>query len=211
MTKDVKVVPALTFRETRYLEKKQTILKQAAKLFAKKGYTEATLEEIAAGLKLNRASLYHYVKSKDELLYKILMEALNHADEALEKVLESKLTPVEKLRKAFKNHVEIVTKDPLVQAFRQQEFVLPPKYRNKVIARRHQFEKRFMELIEEGVKAGYFIEEKWKISALATLGSLYWIPRWYSKKGEFSPEEIGEAMINFIIRGFSRDMNSGPP
>jgi len=139
------------------------------------------------------------------LLYKILIEALDHADEALEKVLVSELTPVEKLREAFKNHVEIVTKDPLVQAFRQQEFVLPPKYRNKVIERRHRFEKRFMQLIEEGVKGGYFQEEEWKVSALAILGALYWIPLWYSKKGEFSPEEIGEAITNFIIRGLSRD------
>ena len=53
-----------SFREIRYDEKRRKILENAAKIFAKKGYERASLEEIAGKLKLTKASLYHYIKMK---------------------------------------------------------------------------------------------------------------------------------------------------
>ena len=173
MKNNTKIIPNPTFREIRYKEKKRNIIKKAARLFFKRGYNDVTIEDIAAGLKLTRASLYHYFKSKDELLYKIQMQAADQAEEALERVMVSDLNPVEKLREAFISYVEIATRDPLIQTLRQQEFVLPPKYRDKVIERRVRFEKKFMELIQEGVEKGYFDMKEWKVSAFAALGAIF--------------------------------------
>ena len=50
-------------------EKRRKILENAARIFAKKGYERASLEEIAGKLKLTKASLYHYIKSKEEMLF----------------------------------------------------------------------------------------------------------------------------------------------
>ena len=81
-----------SFREIRYNEKRQKILDNAAKLFAQKGYENVSLEEIAAKLKLNKASLYHYFKSKDEMFFLIQMQAIEQANVVLEKVLESEVS-----------------------------------------------------------------------------------------------------------------------
>ena len=191
----------LTLREIRYKEKKRKILKKAANLFAKKGYEKATIEEIAAGLKLNKASLYHYVGSKEELLYRIQVQALDQTNEALDRVLESELDSVEKLREILRSHVEIATKEPVIQTLRQQEFILPPKWRDKVIAKRNRFERGFMRLIQDSVEHGAFDNKDWKVPARAILGAMYWIPWWYSRNGEFTPEEISDAMTTFIVRG----------
>jgi len=193
----------LTFREIRYREKERGILKKAAKLFAKKGYEKATIEEIAAGLKLNKASLYHYVKSKEELLFRIQMEALEQANEVLEQVLDTDLDPEEKFRQAFKRHVVLVTKENIIGSLRQQEFILPAKWQEEVIKARNRFEKNFMNLIEEGVKTGRFEKKHWEMAVLSILGTLVWIPRWYSPKGELSPEQIADALADFFIRGLT--------
>jgi|Deesub1362A_J573_1020465.scaffolds.fasta_scaffold00689_13 AcrR family transcriptional regulator len=197
-----------SFREIRYNEKRQKILENAAKLFARKGYEKATLEEIAAKLKLTKGSLYHYIKSKEEMLFQIQMQALDQANEALERVLRSGLDPVEKLREAIKSHVQIVTREHVIGTLRQQELLLPRKWREKVVAERDRFERAFQSIILEGVEAGVFERKNWRITALAALGALNWIPRWYSPRGELSAEEIGEAMADFILRGFAGGVSS---
>ncbi len=69
----------LSFREIRYKEKRDKILKNAARLVAKKGYENVSLVEIAAKLKLNKATLYYYFKSKDEIFFVIQMQAIEQA------------------------------------------------------------------------------------------------------------------------------------
>ena len=60
-----------SFREIRYNEKRDKILKNAAKLFARNGFEKVSMSEIAAKLKLNKATLYYYFKSKDEIFFMI--------------------------------------------------------------------------------------------------------------------------------------------
>jgi AcrR family transcriptional regulator len=50
-------------------ERKQQIIKAAAKRFARHGPGKTTLEEIARDIRIGKASIYHYFKSKDELFY----------------------------------------------------------------------------------------------------------------------------------------------
>jgi len=192
-----------SFREIRYNEKRQKILDNAAKLFAQKGYENVSLEEIGAKLKLNKASLYHYFKSKDEMFFLIQMQAIEQANVALEKVLESESNPKEKLKEAIKSHVKIVTRDYVTGTFRQRELVLPSKLMVRVIAARDQFEKNFQKIILEGVEKGVFQRKYCKLAVLSILGTLNAIPRWYSPRGEFSADEIGEALAGFILGGLS--------
>ena len=201
-----------SFREIRYKEKRKKILRNAAKLFARKGYEKASLEEIAAKLKLTKAGLYHYITSKEEMLFQIQMQAVKETNSAIEQVLKSDMDPVEKLKGAVKGHVNVVTKEHVIGALRQQELILPSKWRAQVVAERDRFEKSFQKIIKEGLKAGLFQTRNWKMSTMAALGALNWILRWYSPQGELSTEEIGEAMADFIAQGFGvrqEDRESG--
>jgi len=187
----------------RYNEKRDKILKNAARLFAKKGYENVSLAEIAAKLMLNKATLYYYFKSKDEIFFVIQMQAIEQANDVLEKVLASEAGPEEKLREAIKSHVRIVTQDHITGTFRQRELVLPRKLMAQLISSRDRFEKNFQKIILEGVKKGVFQKGYWKLAVLSILGTLNAIPRWYSPKGELSADEIGEALAGFIIKGLS--------
>jgi AcrR family transcriptional regulator len=195
---------AHSFREIRYREKRQKILENAAKLFARKGYEKVSLEEIAARLKLNKASLYYYFKSKDEMFFQIQMQAIKQANAVLDQVLESQASPEEKLREAIKSHVRIVTRDYVTGTFRQRELILPSHLMAQVIRARDRFEKNFQKIILEGVEKGVFHSKHWKLAVLSILGTLNAIPRWYSPKGELSAEEIGEALAGFILQGLSK-------
>jgi len=193
------------FREIRYNEKREKILKNAARLFIKSGYENVSMEEIAAKLKLNKATLYYYFKSKDEIFFMIQMQAIEQANDALGKVLDSNLGPKEKLREAIKSHVRIVTRDYITGTFRQRELILPRKLMIKVIAARNRFEENFKKIVLEGVEQGIFQENNWKLAVMSILGALNAIPRWYSPRGKLSSENIGETISAFVIKGISID------
>ena len=58
-------------RSASYDEQRAQILDAAAELFATRGYTATTMNEVAAACGVSKATLYHYVRDKHELLAKI--------------------------------------------------------------------------------------------------------------------------------------------
>jgi len=191
-----------TFRELRFAEKKEWILNTAAEIFAKKGYEKTTLEEIAAELKMTKGSLYYYFRGKEDILFQSLLIAHRLANDVLRKISAKKgLSPKEKLSLAIKEHVKVLTKKFVYATLRQQDLLLPGKLRNAVMAERDRFQKTFMGIIREGIEDGSFRQADWKMISFAILGSVNWVARWYSPNGPLSPEEIGNALADYLVEG----------
>ena len=192
----------LTFREIRYDEKRKKILKYAAKIFAKKGYEKTSLEEIATRLKLSKASLYYYIKSKDELLFLIQMEAIEQVLIAIKQIQKKGKTPPEKLEEIIKSYVGVITQNHVIGALRQQELILPIKWRNKIIAVRDKCDQEIQKVILEGLENGDFHTVDGKMAYMAAIGAMNGILRWYKPKGRLSVSEITDTMVDFILKGF---------
>lgn len=192
----------ISFRQQKYNEKQKRILNSAAKLFAQKGFGHVSLEEIGAKIRLSKASLYHYVKSKDDIVFQLHMQAMDQAIEVLENVEKSNMSPLEKFKKAIRDLVEIATSEDILSYYRVETRFLPKKMRPLAKAKRDQVLACIHRLIIEGLDAGIVHCKDWRISAFAALGAMNWIPLWYSPKGELSVKEIADAMEEFILRGF---------
>ncbi len=54
-------------------EKRIQIIKAADKRFAKHGLNKTTLDEIARDLRIGKATIYHYFKSKDDLFFQTIV------------------------------------------------------------------------------------------------------------------------------------------
>jgi AcrR family transcriptional regulator len=85
--------------------KRQHLLKVAARVFAEVGYDGASMRRIAAEAELSLAGVYHYVSSKDELLYWIQYHTFDSLLADLESSLEGVVEPRERLATAVRNHV----------------------------------------------------------------------------------------------------------
>jgi len=53
-------------------EKREQILRSAAKVFANEGFDRATMTQLARECGISKANIYHYYDSKDAILYDIL-------------------------------------------------------------------------------------------------------------------------------------------
>jgi TetR/AcrR family transcriptional regulator, cholesterol catabolism regulator len=189
------------YRKIRYEIKKNDILENAAKMFSKKGFEKAALEDIAHELKMTKGSLYYYIKSKEDMLFQCIMRALKMTHDMMDEVEKLDLPPELRLQQVIVGHTKVLTTDFVVGVLRQQELLLPKHMRDAVIHERDRFEQRFFAIVKEGIQKGIFQKEDYKMKGYAILGALNWIPRWYSPDGKLSPEEIGGIMAKYLIRG----------
>ncbi|HDD53231.1 MAG TPA: TetR/AcrR family transcriptional regulator [Thermosulfidibacter takaii] len=96
------------------MEKKnreEELLNTAAKLFKMKGYDATSTSDIAAALGIRKSSLYHYISTKSDLLYKISKDTLEELLQGALEIKKQDLPSQEKLLKLVENHIRLLTRD----------------------------------------------------------------------------------------------------
>ncbi|MBN1292749.1 MAG: TetR/AcrR family transcriptional regulator [Candidatus Latescibacteria bacterium] len=88
----------LSRREREKLAHRQDILDAATRVFAKKGFFNATLDEIAQEAEFSKGALYLYFNNKEDLLYTIMKEKTSKIDEFVEEILNEGIPFKEELR-----------------------------------------------------------------------------------------------------------------
>ena len=67
----------------------QEVLSAAARVFHARGYADASVQHVADELGILKGSLYHYISSKEELLYRLLDETHEEVSRILDEVAAS--------------------------------------------------------------------------------------------------------------------------
>src|SRR4051812_14579612 len=95
--------------ESLNIKRKEQILTAAAQLFKERGYAATSMRDIATKLNIEAASLYHHIKSKEEILEIICFGMADKFLAAIAEVNDIYFNAEEKLRMAIKYHVHIIT------------------------------------------------------------------------------------------------------
>ena len=88
------------------------ILQSAARVFARQGYHNASMDLIAEEAELGKATIYYYYKSKDELLQGILAEGIHEFFINLEKAFEAESDSIMKIRLVIRESVAFFERHP---------------------------------------------------------------------------------------------------
>ena len=177
------------------------ILKSAAKAFRRLGYHGATVEQIAAALKMKKGNLYYYFKNKEAILFACHQYSLDELIRLLEEVEQSGLTPDEKLRRLIVAFVHTILDELHGTALFLDLEALSPVHLKAVIARRDTFDRGVRRVLEEGMARGTFGPGDAKLRAFALFGAVNWIPRWFNPDGPASSQEIADHFADFLIGG----------
>jgi len=118
---------------------KENILQAAALLFQQKGYHATSMQDIADAVELKKGSLYHYVDSKQDILFALLNEALELILERLEYVAGQDLSPEQKIRQATRAYLNFLAENPSLSSVLLLEYrSLEEDYKKLHIPRRDQ-------------------------------------------------------------------------
>ena len=180
------------------------ILKSAAIAFRRLGYHGATVEQIAAALKMKKGNLYYYYRNKEEILLACHQYSLDRLLALLEEVERSDAAPDEKLRRLIVSFVHTILDELHGTALFLDLEALTPAHRKQVVARRDQFDHGMRRVIEDGVRTGVFGTIDAKLLSFAILGAVNWIPRWYQPNGPASSQDIADQFADYLTGGLKR-------
>lgn len=135
--------------------REQAILDAAIRSFSDKGYAATSLQEIADAVGLMKGSLYHYITSKESLLYRIFQEAHLQANTLIQSVDRRDLQPAEKLREFTIELAKfyVVNRERASVYFTQARH-LTGKDRETVDQQQKEFRQSVRSLVEAVHKAG---------------------------------------------------------
>jgi AcrR family transcriptional regulator len=188
--------------ERKLLRKKEQILASAIKVINQRGYSGATMEEIAAELYMTKGSLYYYFKNKSDLMYQCHNFVLSQAIADHEEILQHKEDSAESLlRKMIAIHISYAVDEKEVFNLIME----PKRFFNKeqldlVLKLRKKYEKLFDEVISLGLERGEFQHKEPKIVRMIILGAMNWMQQWYKMNGRLSKEQLIEIYSENLIR-----------
>jgi len=181
---------------------KEQILEVAAQIISQKGFHATSMQDIADAVNLQKASLYHHVSSKQEILLALLDRALDMLTERLQVVVEKKLPADEKLHLAVNTFLDVLTEHhDLVSVLLLEHRSLDSEYHTRHIVRRDRFEKLWRNLIQEGMDSGIFTRSDPALTARALLGVLNWTVTWYRPSGPLALSSISDHLTELFLNG----------
>ncbi len=181
---------------------KEQILEAAAQIFREKGFHAASMQDIAEAVNLQKASLYHHVSSKQEILVELLDIALDMLIERVEEVTKQAIPADEKLRKAMQTYLSMLSeRRDLAAVLLLEHRSLEDEFRTRHIPRRDRFERLWRGIIEEGVKSGQFECENPRLAVKAVLGVANWTIMWFRPNGKLSAEDIAAQNAELLLGG----------
>ena len=183
------------------------IMDAGSEVFRRLGFAQATLEDVAREVGINRATLYYYVADKQELLIAILDEPIHRMTSDLRAIVERDDTPTETLRQAINQHMRTLEENyPGLFVFLAENLHLLTVGSDRDIqANAHEYGEVMIGLIEEGIASGEFRTDlDPRLVMLGIIGMLNWTHRWYTPDGKRTLGEIGEEFAALVLQGLTR-------
>lgn len=181
------------------------LYEHATRLFAERGFAGTSLQDIADALGITRPALYYYVKSKEELLAKLVTEVTNGPLEELTELVARDLDPVRKLRGIVETIVGRRARQP--ERFRlliRSEAELSAALTEAYDEGRRAVLRTIAGVIEEGVRAGRFRPVDARVAALGVLGMCNWVAWWFHPGGRDSAEAVVEQLADMAVGALQR-------
>jgi AcrR family transcriptional regulator len=185
-----------------HLDKLAEIKREAARCFYEQGYAATDVRTIADAVGLQVSTLYNYISGKEELLYLIMKDGIVEIAAGLDEATAGLTDPVERLRAAVRHHV-------LHHAQRQfrawvghvELRALTGDYLAEIVGQRREYERRWIAIVDDGVRAGVFATLDPRLTMYGVLAIGQNVSRWYKPGGEYDPEQIADAMADLVLAG----------
>jgi AcrR family transcriptional regulator len=169
----------------------------AAEAFRRKGYRNATIDDIAEAAGISRPTVYKYTRSKQHLLDLMVDEITGDMTRQLKEVMEGGGPAETRLRQMIRVHIDSATARRTFYAIVfSEEVELSDTGRDTFRSWAHARTQDFRALLEECLPAGSPIDAT--IAANLVLSMLATLYRWYDPAGPVTPDELSEQIERLL-------------
>ena len=192
---------------SRYDQKLELILRASARIFAEKSYHSTSMRDISRATEVSLAGLYHYCKSKEELLFLIQDHCFGRVLQRLEERLQGESEPIAKLRIFIDNHLSFFAANMSeMKVLSHEAESLAGDLHAHVSTKKDRYTKLTQKILKEiqlqqrQGDGGSQIDLT--VATYALFGMMNWIYNWYDPQGKLKVAELVDNVTRLFLHGF---------
>ena len=180
--------------------RRNELARQAARLFAEKGYHGTSIGDLAEAMGVQKGSLYAHISSKQDLLYETMVEGARAFHAGLD-AISDEVPATEKIRLALRSHLRVVAGQlDVATVFVQEWRYLEGERRDEIVAERRRYEERIRGFFREGRDLGELrtdLDEA--TAALLVLSAANWAYTWLQSGRD--TDELADRFYALLLDG----------
>ena len=177
-------------------------MRAAVDVFAELGLERATLDAVGERVGLTKASLYYYVKSKEELLGHVIGHVVRAQERAMAELAHDDMTPEERLRGFCLGHLRSLFRDPAGRLAAQ--VALSGNKDELVRYVLQDYMAGLDAILAAGVAAGVFRPVDRGVARHSILSALNAVTLWYVPDGPLTVDDVANEICDLAIGGLRR-------
>jgi AcrR family transcriptional regulator len=193
----------LADRQQERAVKRTAVRLAAARAFARVGFHNVSLDQLAGRLHVTKPTLYYYFENKEQILAECFEHGLAELDRAFAEVERTAASGRDRLVGYLGRYAEITMSDYGICMARVQDSELGPAARGRIKRLKGKVDARIRSLIQEGIDDGSIVVPDVKLAAFAVAGAINWIGHWYSAGGSHRPAEIAALFTDLFVAGLA--------
>jgi TetR/AcrR family transcriptional regulator, cholesterol catabolism regulator len=190
---------------SRHDQKLEFILRTAARIFAEKSYHSTSMRDISRETNVSLAGLYHYCRSKEELLFLIQDNCFGRVLERLEKQLQGIEDPVTKLGVFIENHLSFFAANMAeMKVLSHEAESLGGDLHAHVSTRKDNYTRlarRILQDVQESREHKQQVDLT--VATYALFGMMNWIYNWYDPQGKLKVNDLARHVTQLFLGGFA--------
>jgi TetR/AcrR family transcriptional regulator, cholesterol catabolism regulator len=188
--------------QERYDRRRQEMVYAAAKVFARQGYDQTTMQDLAASMGLATGALYHYFGSKEQLLINICDQLMEPLLASAREIVLNDDPPREQLRALIRLWVACVIEHRNhMLVFQQERHTIESGSQWRGVREsRKSFERLVQHALDKADATGPDGVDR-RLTLVALLGMVNHTAQWYHPRGRFQPAEIADGYLTLLLGG----------
>lgn len=185
--------------------KKDVITQKAAALFKTRGFSSASMRELAEAVGVEAPSLYNHIGSKSELLQGICFKVANIFTTYLDTAENTPANYTARLEQIIRFHIRMMLEqfDEIYVANHEWKHLKEP-YLSNFLMQRRGYEKRLISLLEQGIAAKEFNSTNPYVAVLTILSAVRGLEFWQQHKKNISGQALEDDMVNHLLKGITK-------
>jgi len=184
--------------------KRDAVLQTAAHLFLEKSYGRTSLNDVAERLSITKPALYHYFRSKEEILLECYRLGTGLIEEILNDIAAHAGNGLKKVEAFIYSYANVMTVNFGRCVMRLDDGDLSPEALAEVRNYKRRIDRRLRSFIQEGIEDGSIVPCDPKIAAFSIAGAVNWICKWYEPNGALSAHEIATQFARTLTQGLAQ-------
>lgn len=182
-----------------YEQRREDILDLAAKLFARKGFSESSMTELAAASSISKSLIYHYFDSKEDILYAVMASHIDILEGDVSRVAAMSGGPLENLaalvHRFMAHYVGAADRQKVLL---NELDSLPPGKRADLIRRQRAIVNATQELVVGVYPALSSDPARARVQTLLLFGMMNWTHTWFRTDGSLQAKDVAQMILELF-------------